>query len=264
MIEVSSYKLLGLRVDALTLEDLLSVAAEAIESDQRCLIANHNLHSAYLYHHDPRIPEFYSRARYIQIDGMPLVMLGRLRGYPLNAEHRLGAVDWVPRLTAEAARRGWRVFHLGSEPGVAERGAEILRSRFPGLEISTAHGFFDASPESEENRKLLERINAYGPNVLVVGMGMPRQEHWILDNMDRIESGVILHAGAYMDFVSGVATTPPRWMGPLYLEWLYRLYNEPRRLWRRYLLEPWFVLWLILKEWAGCGGVRGGKHRGEL
>lgn len=254
-----SYQLLGLRVDAMTLPDLQAVAAEAIEDSRPCLIANHNLHSAYLYHHDPRMPEFYGKARYVQIDGMPLILIGKLRGYPLGAEHRLGAVDWIPQLTAEAARRGWRMFHLGSEPGVAERGADILRRRFPGLQIATAHGFFDADPGGEENRKLLERINAFGPNVLVVGMGMPRQEHWILDNIDRIEAEVILHAGAYMDFVAGVAPTPPRWMGPLSLEWLYRLYNEPRRLWRRYLLEPWFVLWLALKEWFERGVPRGEK-----
>ena len=259
MKRVPSYHLLGLRVDAMTLTDLQAVAAEAIEVSRQCLIANHNLHSAYLYHHDPRMPEFYGRAQYVQIDGMPLILLGKLRGYPLGTEHRLGAVDWLPRLTAEAARRGWRVFHLGSEPGVAERGADILRRRFPGLQIATAHGYFDADPEGEENRKLLERINAYGPNVLVVGMGMPRQEHWILDNIDRIEADVILHAGAYMDFVAGAAPTPPRWMGPLFLEWLYRLYNEPRRLWRRYLLEPWFVLWLALKEWFERGAPRGEK-----
>lgn len=258
MKNVSSYQLLGLRVDAMTLSDLQAVAAEAIEGSRRCLIANHNLHSTYLYHHDARMREFYAKAQYVQIDGMPLILLGKLRGYPLGAEHRLGAVDWVPRLTAEAARRGWRVFHLGSEPGVAERGAEILTNKFPGLQMATAHGYFDADPDSDENREVLELINDYRPNVLVVGMGMPRQEHWILDNLDRIEADVILHVGAYMDFVAGVASTPPRWMGPLFLEWLYRLYNEPRRLWRRYLLEPWFVLALAFKEW-----FEHRVHRGE-
>lgn len=259
MKKITSYKLLGLRVNAMTLPDLQAVAAEAIEGSQRCLIANHNLHSTYLYHHDARMREFYGKARYVQIDGMPLILLGKLWGYPLGAEHRLDAVDWVPWLMAEAARRGWRVFHLGSKPGVAERGAEILRTRSPGLKISTAHGFFDADPDGAENRKLLERINAYSPNVLMVGMGMPRQEHWILDNIDRVEADVILHVGAYMDFMAGVTPIPPRWMGPLFLKWLYRLYNEPRRLWKRYLLEPWFVLWIALKEWVGRGLLRGKK-----
>lgn len=258
---IPSFRLLDIQVNAMTLGDLKAVATETIENSRRALIANHNLHSVYLYHRDARMPEFYGRARYSQIDGMPLVLLGKLFGYPVGAEHRLGAVDWVPELTAEAARRGWRVFHLGSKPGVAERGARILRERFPGLQIATAHGYFD--PDSDENRRVVERINAYRPHVLVVGMGMPRQEHWILDNMDRVEANVILHVGAYMDFVAGMVPTPPRWMGPLFLEWLYRLYNEPRRLWKRYLLEPWFVLWLALREGVRRGIAAAGQGRGR-
>jgi N-acetylglucosaminyldiphosphoundecaprenol N-acetyl-beta-D-mannosaminyltransferase len=256
MKQVSSHHLLGLRVDALTLSDLQAIAARTIENGQRCLIANHNLHSVYLYHNDAKMREFYSRAQYVQIDGMPLILLGKLSGYPLQAEHRLGAVDWIPHLMEDAARRGWRIFHLGSKPGVAERGAKILRNDFPGLHISTAHGYFDAGPNSSENRKILKLVNNYRPNVLIVGMGMPRQEHWITDNLENIQANVVINAGAYMDFVAGAASTPPRWTGPLYLEWLYRLIKEPRRLWKRYLLEPWFVLGLGLTEWVKLGGVR--------
>jgi N-acetylglucosaminyldiphosphoundecaprenol N-acetyl-beta-D-mannosaminyltransferase len=248
--KVDSYRLLGLRLDALTLSDLLAMAAETIENDERCLIANHNLHSVYLYYHDAKMRTFYSRAQCVMIDGMPLVLLGKLWGYALRAEHRSGAVDWVPRLTAEAARRGWRVFYLGSKIGVAERGAQILRDTFPGLRISTAHGHFDADPHSNENRAMVKLINDYRPDVLLVGMGMPRQERWIVDNLESVEANVIIHVGAYMDYVAGVVPTPPRWTGQLCLEWLYRLLNEPRRLWKRYLLEPWFVVGLVLKEWV--------------
>lgn len=247
-IQVPSYRLLGLRVDALTLSDLQAIVTEAVENTQRCVITNHNLHSVYLYYHDAKMPAFYSEAQYVLIDGMPLVLLGKLAGLPLRAEHRSGALDWIPHLTAEAARRSWRIFHLGSKPGVAEHAARILRRKFPGLQMSTMHGYFDADPESSENRKTLELINQYQPDVLVVGMGMPRQEHWILDNLEKIRANVIIDAGAYMDYVAGAIPTPPRWMGRLYLEWSYRLCCEPRRLWKRYLLEPWFVLRLLLKH----------------
>lgn len=256
MKQISSYRLLGLRVDALTISNLQTIAVEAVENAQRHLISNHNLHSVYLYHHDSKMRKFYDRAKYVLIDGMPLILLGKLRGYSLRPEHRSGAVDYIPYLMAEAARRGWRVFYLGSKPEVAERGIEVLRDKFPGLQIAATHGYFDADPDSDENQKILEKINDYQPNILVVGMGMPRQEHWIVDNLERMQANVILSAGAYMDFVSGVAPTPPRWMGPLFLEWLYRLVREPRRLWKRYLLEPWFVLGLALKEWITRRGVR--------
>jgi N-acetylglucosaminyldiphosphoundecaprenol N-acetyl-beta-D-mannosaminyltransferase len=77
---------------------------------------------------------------------------------------------------------------------------------------------------------------------------MPRQEHWIADNLDDLAANAILTAGAAMDYVAGVVPTPPRWMGSAGLEWIFRLFHEPRRLWRRYLVEPWFVLRLFAAE----------------
>ena len=77
---------------------------------------------------------------------------------------------------------------------------------------------------------------------------MPLQEHWILDNLNQIEANVILTAGACFDYIAGVVPSPPRWMGQIGLEWLSRLASEPRRLWKRYLLEPWYILALVFKE----------------
>lgn len=247
---VPSYDLLGLRVHAMRFSDLLEVMRESIGFRRRCLIGHHNLHSVYLYHHDDKMREFYKRAQYVSIDGMPLVWLGRLAGYPLRPEHRLACLEYMRPLMAEASRRGWRVFYLGSEPGVAERGARILRRDLPELQIATTHGYFSADPDSSENRKVVEMINAYQPNVLMVGMGMPRQERWVLESLDNLQANVVLSCGACMDFLTGEKIAAPRWMGPLLLEWVYRLYREPHRLWRRYLLEPWFVLGLILREWT--------------
>jgi N-acetylglucosaminyldiphosphoundecaprenol N-acetyl-beta-D-mannosaminyltransferase len=82
----------------------------------------------------------------------------------------------------------------------------------------------------------------------MVGMGMPRQEYWVLDNLRNIQANVILTAGACLDYVAKAAPTPPRWIGHLGLEWLYRLLSDPVRLWRRYLLEPWFILKLLFQE----------------
>jgi N-acetylglucosaminyldiphosphoundecaprenol N-acetyl-beta-D-mannosaminyltransferase len=150
---------------------------------------------------------------------------------------------------AEAERQGWRVFYLGSKPGVAERGADIFRGKFPNLQLCTAHGYFRADPESSENRKVLDWINDFQTDILMVGMGMPRQEYWILDNLGHIEANVVISVGACMDYFSGEKPTAPRWMGPLLLEWVYRLFSEPRRLWKRYLLEPWFILGWMLRAW---------------
>jgi len=246
--EAPSYRLLGLRLNAITEPELYEVLAEAVEAGRRCVIAHHNLHSIYLYHHDAKMRAFYERAHYIYADGVPLVYLGRFLGHPFRLEHRSTCAEYVYAFMAQAARRGWRVFYLGSSPGVPERGAEVLREKAPGLRIATAHGYFSA--DNEENQKVLETINAFQPDVLMVGMGMPRQEHWILDNLESIQANVVISVGGCMNYVAGTTPTPPHWMGPILFQGIFRLLNDPRRLWRRYLLEPWFVLRLVLRDWA--------------
>ncbi len=242
------YRLLGVDVDAMINTDLLDVMAEAVAANRRCLMANHNLHSIYLHHHDSRFAEMYGRSDCIYIDGMPIVFMAKILGMPLKREHRTTLLDSFDWMVGEMAGRNWRLFYLGSKPGLADRGAEMLRKRFPGLQIATQHGYFDARPGSPENQKVLETINAFRPHVLMVGMGMPRQEHWVAENLDAISANAIYTAGACMDWVAGDIPAPPLWAGPLGLYGLIRLLNEPRRLWKRYLIEPWFVLGLFLRD----------------
>jgi N-acetylglucosaminyldiphosphoundecaprenol N-acetyl-beta-D-mannosaminyltransferase len=241
------FTLLGVVVDPLTIAELNERIAKAVARGEQWIIANHNLHSVYLYHRNPKMRSFFAKAQVIHIDGMPLVYWARVLGYPVTKQHRVTYVDWVHPLMATAAAEGWRVFYLGGKPGVAARAAEKLRRQYPGLVLETRHGYFTP----EENDAVLEEIARFQPHVLMVGMGMPRQEHWVLDNLERISANAILTAGACFDYVAGVIPTPPRWMGRMGLEWLYRLWSEPRRLARRYLLEPWFLVPLVLKDLTG-------------
>ena len=253
--------LLGVSVDSATIADLNARIAEAVETGSRRVIGHHNLHSVYLYHRDERFRAFYRRTDCTHVDGMSLILAGRFLGLPLKRCHRVTYVDWLAPLVEEAARHQWRIFYLGSREGVADRGAEVLRTRFPGIQIATAHGYFDTRPDSAENLAVLEQINRFQPNILFVGMGMPRQEYWVTDNLDRLRVNAILTSGAAIDYVAGEIPTPPRWAGQLSLEWLFRLVAEPRRLWWRYLVEPWFVLPVFLQEWSSqlAQSVRG-KH----
>src|SRR6266404_6612126 len=238
--------LLGARVNLLTMTQLNDIIAATIESNKKCVLANHNLHSLYLLRDEAEMRIFFESADYSHVDGMALIFLGRCLGLPLMRCHRVTYADWFPILMRESSRQNWRVFYLGSRPGVSEEGAAILRQRFVGLEIATAHGYFDASRGSRENDNMVNIINRCKPNLLLVGMGMPRQEYWILNNVPNLCANVILPCGAAMDYVVGTIPTPPRWVGKIGLEWLSRLVNEPGRLWRRYLLEPWSLLPLFL------------------
>lgn len=242
--------MLGVELHAMDIDALHDEIERAVASGARRVLANHNLHSVYLFHHDPAMRRFYERADRVHFDGMPLVWMARRLGYALEPRHRVTYVDWIGELAQRAAASGWRLFYLGGREGIAANAAERLRRRAPGLQIETRPGFFDAAPGSPENLAVLAAIRDFAPHVLLVGMGMPRQERWILDNLERLEANVLLNAGACFDYVAGAARTPPRWAGRIGLEWLFRLAREPRRLARRYLVEPWFILRLFLGEIA--------------
>jgi N-acetylglucosaminyldiphosphoundecaprenol N-acetyl-beta-D-mannosaminyltransferase len=244
-LRTAAVSMLGAQICGLNAQELAELVGDVIRESRKCILGHHNMHSLYLFHHDARMREFYDRADYAHADGMSVIFLAKLLGLPLKREHRVTYADWTDMLMRRANDEGWRVFYLGSKPGVAERGAEVLRARHPNLNIRTAHGYFDASLGSAENRLLLSSIREYRPNLLLVGMGMPRQEHWVLDNFEDVEANAILVSGAAMDYVAGVVRTPPRWAGRIGLEWLFRLCQEPMRLWRRYLIEPWFIIGML-------------------
>jgi N-acetylglucosaminyldiphosphoundecaprenol N-acetyl-beta-D-mannosaminyltransferase len=247
----SEARFLGIRVHLKTMSELQALVSSTISFGGQAVIANHNLHSLYLFHRQPQLRDFYGDAEWIHIDGIPIVYLARIFGYAAKREHRTTYADWLPKLMQAAASEGWRVFYVGSPAEVAEQGAKLLRAKCPGLQIRTRDGYFDARRGSADNESVLQAINAYKPHLLLVGMGMPRQELWIHENRGRICANVILPAGAAMDYVAGAVRTPPRWSGRVGLEWAFRLFDEPQRLWRRYLLEPWFLVGILLKEWMG-------------
>jgi N-acetylglucosaminyldiphosphoundecaprenol N-acetyl-beta-D-mannosaminyltransferase len=241
---------LGLTLQPRSLPELNLLVEQGIRDHRNWIIANHNLHSLYLLHRYPRLREFYANVRWTHIDGMPLVALGRLYGYPLERQHRVTLVDWTYPLMELAANKGWRVFHLGSSDGAAEKGAAQLRKLYPALQIEVSGGYFDARYGSSENEAMLERINAYAPALLMVGMGMPRQELWTHENFSRLNADVILSSvGAAFDYVAGAVPTPPRWSGRLGLEWAFRLAHDPARLFSRYFVEPWYILMLLLLDY---------------
>src|ERR1039458_2932051 len=237
--------LMGLKINPMSDADVVSLVSDAIRNRHHIIVANHNLHSVYLWHHQERMRLFYANAAYTHIDGMALILLAKLLGMPLKREHRATSLDFLPLLAPMAVQQGWRIFYVGSRPGVAALGAILVRQEYPGLNIRTHHGYLDAV----ENKKVIAEINAYQPHILMVGMGMPQQEYWILDNRDQIDANVIFPVGAFMDYRTGEIPTSPRWLASLYLEWAYRLFSEPRRLWRRYLVEPWYVVGQVMRDY---------------
>ena len=239
------YKVLGVKVNLLNIHQLNSLILKAVRNNLKWIIGNHNLNSIYIFHHDHAMRNFYEIANYVHIDGMALVFIGRLLKLPFQRVHRVTYVDWIWILIEKAVEEGWSILYLGSKEEVGNRAAEIFRDRYPDLKIATESGYFCTETE---NHHIIDKIKLYQPHILMVGMGMPRQEKWILDNIDDIEANIILPCGACVDYIASETRTPPRWMGQVGLEWLYRLITNPKRLWKRYLIEPWFVVKLLFKE----------------
>lgn len=241
-------QVLGVQVWLVTIDALLGYMAGAIQDRRQVVVGIQNLHAAYMCQVDAPMAAMLRAADLVFVDGTPLIWAARLQGHAAGPQHRHGFTDFRESFFPVAAARGWRVFYLGSAPGVAAAGADVLRGRFPGLEIATHHGHFDVGPDSHENAAVLAAINGFNPDVVMVGMGMPRQERWIQANRARLGACVLMPTGAGMDYVAGVLPTPPAWMGPAGIEWLFRLLWEPRRLAVRYLVEPLLLAALLTRK----------------
>jgi N-acetylglucosaminyldiphosphoundecaprenol N-acetyl-beta-D-mannosaminyltransferase len=182
---------------------------------------------------------------FVHIDGMPLVLLCKMRGIAAKRSHRLTLIDWIWPLLSLAENKGWRVYYVGGTEAVLRDGVAAIHERLPNLAIRTHHGFF-VEKGGRASLSVVQDIVDFQPHLLLVGMGMGIQERWILQNIDILAPASICTVGACMEYIAGAAATPPRWMGQTGLEWLFRFLENPGRFWYRYLVEPWFVLAYIL------------------
>jgi N-acetylglucosaminyldiphosphoundecaprenol N-acetyl-beta-D-mannosaminyltransferase len=230
----------------------MDFTARRIAAGRKGIVANHNLHSLYCLKRDPGMARFYAMADLIEVDSTPLIFFTKLLGLHSRQFHRCTYLDWREDFWRRARDGGWRVFYLGGQPGVAERGAEAIAARWPGVSIAVRHGHFHMT--GTDNEAVLAEIAAFEPDVLFVGMGMPRQETWIAANFHRLRSGVVFPIGAAFDYEAGVQKTPPRWAGRIGLEWAFRLLAEPRRLFTRYLVEPWSLVGPAMGDLASTLG----------
>ncbi len=240
-------EVLGVGVDPVTVDELHAALLRLVGEDGLSLVLNANAHCLNLCYRDPALRGFLNRADVVFCDGAGVMLAARILGRRIPA--RITYADWAWRLAAFAEAEGLSLYFLGARPGVADEAARRLRKRHPGLEIAgTRHGYFDRAAGSPENAVVVQEINVAAPDILLVGLGMPLQERWLMENQERLNVGVALTGGAVFDYVSGGLRRGPRLLTVNGLEWMARLLVEPRRLWRRYLLgNPLFLL-RVLRE----------------
>ncbi len=241
--------ILGVPVDNLDLRILHERMAGMIRDKAHGLVLNVNVHCLNLAARLPWLKELLNKATIVFCDGSGVILGARILGKRIR--QRITYADWIWELADLAEREQWTLYFLGAKPGVAEKAALRLRSRYPGIRIvGTRHGYFDKTPASRENESVVQDINRTAPNVLLVAFGMPLQEHWLMENWDHINADIALAGGAALDYASGSLRRAPRWMTDSGLEWLGRLLIEPSRLWKRYLLgNPAFLWRVLLQRW---------------
>jgi N-acetylglucosaminyldiphosphoundecaprenol N-acetyl-beta-D-mannosaminyltransferase len=232
---------LGVGVDPLTVEDLHAEIGRLVRDRKRGLVLNANAHCLNLCYEDPALRDFLNGAEIVFCDGAGVMLAARILGRRIPA--RITYADWAWQLADFAAARNFSLYFLGGRPGVAQAAARGLKERYPDLEVAGVHhGYFDRS----ENEAVVEEINAAAPDILLVGLGMPLQEYWLMENRHRLDAGLALTGGAVFDYVSGRLRRGPRLLISNGFEWLARLLVEPRRLWRRYLIgNPLFLLRVV-------------------
>ena len=191
----------------------------------------------------------YDDASLSLVDGQPLIWLSKMLGEPFP--EKISGSDFVPLVVDRAAERGWRLFFLGAAEGVGARAAEVLRDRYPGIDIVVHSPSFGFEQDSDETAHVLGMIRNADPQVLVLALGCPKQELLMHRWRDQLGATIAIGSGATLDFIAGNVSRSPTWMSDAGLEWLYRLAREPRRLAHRYLVrDPQIVkiAWRMLRD----------------
>jgi N-acetylglucosaminyldiphosphoundecaprenol N-acetyl-beta-D-mannosaminyltransferase len=234
--ERGSFDVVGVRTHAVQIGDVVARMEEWIRNRDGChSIAATSMHGIVEAQRDLAFKEILNSADLVVPDGMPLVWVGRHKGHHLP--RRVYGPDLMLDFCEQTAGHGYRHFFYGGEPGVPERLAESLKRRFPTMEVCGAFSppFRALAPEVDQ--EIVTMISRAAPDVLWVGLGTPKQERWMHEHRDKLHVPVLVSVGAAFDFLSRRRNQAPRWMREHGLECLFRLLQEPRRLWRRYLID---------------------------
>ena len=239
------FRVLGARVHAVQIPDVVGQMERWIRSHSAThFITVTGMHGVIESQSDPRLRTILNAADLTVPDGMPLVWLGRWHG------HALARRVYGPELMETFCREtgeGYRHFFYGGAPGVADQLARTLHQRYA-IRIAGAYSPPFRPLTLEEDEEVVARIEAAAPDVLWVGLSTPKQEHWMYEHRERLTVPVMAGVGAAFDFATGRVSQAPSWMRENGLEWLFRLIQEPRRLWRRYLIQGSRFAWSVSLE----------------
>ncbi|WP_312202342.1 WecB/TagA/CpsF family glycosyltransferase [Anaerospora hongkongensis] len=233
---------LGIPVDSITMESAVAKIEAFIQEASPHLIATANAEMVMLAQQDNELSNILQHASLVVPDGAGVVWAARYQGNEVR--ERVAGFDLTQRLLAEAAIKGYRVYFFGAGPGIAEQAKQTAEARYPGIHIvKTRDGYFTEADEAE----IIEDIVSMQPHILLAALGVPKQEKWLMRNLNKLQVPVAIGVGGTLDVMAGTVKRAPLWMQQANLEWLYRLLKQPQRA-IRMLALPRFVLKVIMDK----------------
>ena len=241
--------ILGVGVSALDLSNAVDSVNAFLQTDKKGYICVTGMHGIMEAQSDPEFREIQNKSLLTTPDGIPTVWIGRIDGH--NHMKQVRGADFMLQVCESTAKTGVRHFLYGGRPGVAELLRDILTIRFPGLQIGGTYTPPFRPLTSQEEIELREQLLESRADVLWCGISTPKQERFMANYIDCLPVRLMVGVGAAFDLNAGLLNDSPLWIQKCGLQWLHRLCQEPRRLWRRYLLNIPRFLWLYLLQRAG-------------
>ncbi|MFA6358399.1 MAG: WecB/TagA/CpsF family glycosyltransferase [Candidatus Omnitrophota bacterium] len=233
---------LGIRVNLITKDELAKNILELALSGKRKVITYLNAHCVNVAVADAEYGRMLNLSDIVYPDGMGVVWASLLLGKPLL--ERANVFDFSNKLFVKIAETKVKLYFLGGKEAVVRRAVENLKNEFPPINVLGFHNGYFTDAQSKE---IIREINALKPNVLIVGMGIPKQEKWVFKHLDELEVNLCWLVGGMFDNLSGAINIAPRWVGYVGFEWLYRLFQDPWRMCGRYLIGNPFFIYRVLQ-----------------
>ena len=237
---------LGVGIDAIDMRTAVARVMSAVGGSAGGYVCVTGVHGVIEASRDASMRSILNNSLMTTPDGMPMVWVGRAQGHKMS---RVYGPDLMLELCVAGVERRVRHFFYGGNPGVAEALKTRLVARIPGLMVvGTYTPPFRPLSEAEE-RDLAAALNNTRPDVMWIGLSTPKQERFMAEHVDRLPCRVMIGVGAAFDMHTGRISQAPRWMQRSGFEWLYRLVTEPRRLWKRYLINNPLFLARLVEQW---------------
>lgn len=231
--------ILGINIDKSSIEEIIRKISTAVMEGEVLRIVTANPELIYNAQKDRELREIINSADLILPDGIGVVWAARQLGESIA--ERVTGIDLTMRILEEGNRRGWRIFFLGARPGVGEKAVLEQKKNYPKIAFGCHHGYFT----KEEESIVLERISRFAPDILLTGLGAPKQEYFNAANPGLAK--VLIGVGGSIDVLSGEVKRAPQFFVEHHLEWLYRLVTEPSRLKRQTVL-PLYVIKILRRK----------------